>query len=228
MPPDIRQLGDMSGSLLVQALRHAVAFDAFAFSGIDIEGYRAGKGIFLINTLPQQFTAQYVSEGYWSIDPMVAQVSPTRPLATWEDIEDLRILQAESRPLCAALNTYDIAPRTAISLWNGDRMYGSATFTRERPFSDHEIETLHAFVPAVHSTLSKPVIAALNAGLGLTPGELTCLRWAAHGLTSEDIAREDRFTVETVNSYLKSATKKLKARNRSHAIAEAIRRKIII
>jgi len=46
-------------------------------------------------------------------------------------------------------------------------------------------------------------------------------------LTSDGIAKATGYQVDTVNSYVKSAVKKLGASNRTQAIAEAIRRRLI-
>ena len=54
------------------------------------------------------------------------------------------------------------------------------------------------------------------------------LAFASKGLTSSEIASETSLTVETVNTYLKSATKRLSARKRVHAVSEEIRRKIVV
>jgi LuxR family transcriptional regulator len=61
----------------------------------------------------------------------------------------------------------------------------------------------------------------------LSKGELACLVQASLGLTSENIAKATGYQAETVNSYIKSATKKLGAANRTQAIAQAIRRRLI-
>ncbi len=53
--------------------------------------------------------------------------------------------------------------------------------------------------------------------------ELECLKLAAHGCTSEDIARLLKLSVHTANQYLTSTTQKLDAVNRIHAVAKALR-----
>ncbi|WP_244655210.1 LuxR C-terminal-related transcriptional regulator [Rhizobium lusitanum] len=57
--------------------------------------------------------------------------------------------------------------------------------------------------------------------------EIACLSPARLGLTSEKIAKATGYRVNTVNSYLISAAKKLKAGNRTKAIADAIRRRLV-
>lgn len=53
--------------------------------------------------------------------------------------------------------------------------------------------------------------------------EIECLRLAANGQTSEDIARLLGLSVHTANQYLANATHKLNAVNRMHAVAKALR-----
>ena len=65
-----------------------------------------------------------------------------------------------------------------------------------------------------------------SAKLKLSKREIACLSQASLGLTSEKIAKATGYRVNTVNSYLISAAKKLKAGNRTKAIADTIRRRI--
>lgn len=57
--------------------------------------------------------------------------------------------------------------------------------------------------------------------------ELECLRLTANGYTSAEIARMLSLSVHTTNQYLASATLKLDAVNRSHAVAKALRLELI-
>lgn len=57
----------------------------------------------------------------------------------------------------------------------------------------------------------------------ITQRERECLRWCAEGKTSEEIGIILTLSTHTVNHYLISATKKLNAANRMHAITTAIR-----
>lgn len=57
--------------------------------------------------------------------------------------------------------------------------------------------------------------------------ELECLKLAANGYTSEEIARLLKLSVHTANQYLTSTTQKLDAVNRMHAIAKALRMGLI-
>ena len=61
----------------------------------------------------------------------------------------------------------------------------------------------------------------------LTPRELAVLRLAASGAQSSEIARALSLGEETVRSHLKKAQTKLGARNRTQAVAEALRQNLI-
>lgn len=57
----------------------------------------------------------------------------------------------------------------------------------------------------------------------LSTRELECLIWAAEGKTSVEVAEILRLSEHTVNHHLASATLKLGAVNRTHAVVRAIR-----
>lgn len=61
----------------------------------------------------------------------------------------------------------------------------------------------------------------------LSSREIECLRWAAAGKSSDEIAIILGISTYTVSSYFKTATKKLGAVNRMQAIASAMRLKLI-
>lgn len=219
--------GPSAPSAMVERLRQIVPFDGFSFSGLDIDGCELGRGAYLSTNLPEKFTALYTEARLIEVDPMVPQISVGNPVAHWDAIDPTLLLNARTRILCQAMKAYDIAPRTSFTFWKNGRPYGAATFTRRKSFTDDELLTLDFFAATIHSALERPVIEAINARLGLHKGEILCLCLAGQGLTSEEIAADTALSVETVNTYLKTATRKLKAHNRAHAIAEAIRRKII-
>lgn len=61
----------------------------------------------------------------------------------------------------------------------------------------------------------------------LTPRELEVLHWSAQGKTSEDTATILGIAARTVQHHIGRITAKLHADNQAHAVAEAMRRKIL-
>jgi DNA-binding CsgD family transcriptional regulator len=72
------------------------------------------------------------------------------------------------------------------------------------------------------------VEAAVGERAHVTPRERECLQLASNGMTSEAIARRLSLSKHTVDHHLVSATIKLKAANRAHAIAESLRLGIVV
>ena len=61
----------------------------------------------------------------------------------------------------------------------------------------------------------------------LSDRELECLRWAAAGKTSGEIATIVELSEHTVNHYLNSSCKKLDCVNRTQSVAKALRQNLI-
>ena len=93
----------------------------------------------------------------------------------------------------------------------------------------HLVETVRT-VHAGKKHLAPDVAARLAEHLGdevLTERELEVLRLLAAGNRSRDISQSLLVSEETVNSHLKHISEKLRASNRTHALAIAIRRGIV-
>lgn len=212
---------------LVSNLRKLVPFEHFTFSGLDLDGFRVGRGAHLATNMPERFLRGYLTQGCIDIDPLMRRITEADPLALWDAVSEQELRDPAARPLNDLLRDCEIADRAGLSFWRDGRAFGFAVFTRERGFSESELATLTAFAGPIHDVFARQAMERLNATLAISSGELRCLEWAAKGLTSEEIARETRYSPDTVTTYLKSATRKLGASNRTQAVAEALRRRII-
>ena len=61
----------------------------------------------------------------------------------------------------------------------------------------------------------------------LSPRQLECVRLLAEGCTSTTIARRLGLSVHTVNQYIADACLRLRVRNRTQLVVEAIRQGLI-
>lgn len=220
--PAHRQLRN---SELLEQLRKAVDFRHIAVGGLDLHGYRIGRGRSVDTDMPPTYVETYFAEQWSLSDPLLVQsIRQARPM-TEEEAYDL---DPQPQRLGYLHRCYEIGRRLHVPLSRDGVVYGGVCFTREKPFTASEQELLFFVARPLHRQITKPLMDRFSAGiLRLTSGELRCLELASRGLTSDEIASASDFRTETVNSYLKSATKKLGAANRAHAIAEAIRRHLI-
>ena len=95
------------------------------------------------------------------------------------------------------------------------------------PLARPELSELHFAALQLFECLEKTFVAATARREKLSTREVECLRWAAAGKSSDEIAIILGISVYTVSSYFKSATRKLQAVNRMQAIAIALRLRLI-
>jgi len=218
---------DHAGFPLIEKIKQVVPFRYIAISGLDFEGLGAGTGNLLLSDFPAAFIAEYFAGDYIAHDPLAA-LFRSGP-AICRDSEAFATAEArrDGIEVLDLLRRHGIQERTSIRVEYGGKTRCSVSVISDKPLDDGACMLLQHFALSLHREVSRPVIEALNSELKLTRGELYCLQHAARGLTSEDIAREQTYSLETINTYLKSATRKLGAQNRTQAVAEALRRQLI-
>lgn len=209
----------------VERLRAAVPFDFFAVSGLDLDGYRFGSGHSIDTDVPPAYLDAYYGDGLLATDPFVKASSTTATVVIEEEIYEQ---DPPPQRLLYLARTFGVLNRTLFPIRRGKHVFGAVTFSRSTPFTREELDFLGDIAGPLHNIITRPIMERFAAQeMKLTEGELDCLRSASLGKTSEEIASARGFTTDTVNSYIKAATRKLSAKNRVHAIAEAIRRGLI-
>lgn len=213
---------------IIEDLRTIIPFDYYFFSGVDLDNCHTGANIVLMSDMPEAGVAAYHSSGLVRSDPLLTLVTVENPDLAWSEVPAKAKEKPEVRALVRLLEQHHIPPRIIFSQWNeAGELYGTAGYARAEPFSKNEKAVLSWFSRKIHKDLSEPVLTGFNQQIGLTAGETACLELASRGLTSEEIGLKLDFSTETVNSYIKLIVKKLGARNRGHAIADALRLKLI-
>lgn len=211
---------------LIAKFKKMVDFEHFTFSGLDLDGFRVGTAAHLVTNMPDRFLDGYRAGGFIDVDPLMRRSTETRPLSCWANIPESEMKAPGVVDLVELMRNTGIVGRTGLSFWSDGIPYGVAVFTRARPFQEDELSILEALAQPIHQSFADRALKVLNERLALSSGEKLCLKLAAKGLTSEEIAAESSYSPDTVTTYIKSATKKLGASNRTQAVAEAIRRRL--
>ncbi|ESQ88322.1 hypothetical protein ABAC460_16815 [Asticcacaulis sp. AC460] len=213
---------------IIESLRKIIPFDYFFFSGVDLDNCHTGANMVLMSDMPAAGIAAYHASGLVRADPLLTLVTADRPDLSWFDVPADVKARPEVRALMRLLDDHHIPPRVIFSQWNAaGELYGTAGYARAAAFSEEEMTILSWFSRRFHLDLCEPVLDGFNQQIGLTSGEKACLDLASRGLTSEEIGEKLDLTTETVNSYMKLITRKLGARNRGQAIADALRLNLI-
>ena len=109
---------------------------------------------------------------------------------------------------------------------SGDPFVAMLSGRREPPVGVEQA-TLYLSLVQLFECLERTFDTGSSAREKLSSREIECLRWAAAGKSSDEIAIILGISTYTVSSYFKSATRKLDAVNRMQAIARAMRLKLI-
>lgn len=210
---------------IVDRLRLAVPFDYISISGLDVDHYRFGQGFSIDTDMPPAFLDAYDADRLYLTDPFVIAAKASNVIVVESEV------YAETPPpqrLVYLQRTFGLHNRTLIPILRNDVIYGAICFSRSTPFDEKELIFLSLVAESIHTAVTKPLMDRFAAHqLRLSKGEIACLTQASLGLTSEAIAVATGYQNDTVNSYIKSAVKKIGATNRTQAIAEAIRRRLI-
>ena len=209
---------------IIDRLRLAVPFDYIVISGLDLDSYRYGFGSSIDTDLPPAFVEAYEADRMFSLDPFVRAVRSAHSVIAESDVY---ALEKPPERLAYLARMYGIQNRTFFPVARNDLVYGAVYVCRTTPFTDEEKCFLSLVAEVIHTAITKPLMDRFAADeLRLLAGEIACLRQASFGLTSEAIAVETGYQHHTVNTYMNSVIKKLGVTSRTHAAAEAIRRKL--
>ncbi|WAC49420.1 autoinducer binding domain-containing protein [Asticcacaulis sp. SL142] len=208
-------------------VRKLVAFDFFAISGMAFSGLGVGNGVMLASDMPEGFLRKFVAEGLYPHDPLSVLITPEKHWGSWHDLPS-EVLNVSSLSRIRELEReYGISRRSAVGFFDKEYRFGGGIFCRATPFSEAEKFILEMATRVVHAELSKELLLSMNQHLGMSAGEITCLQLLADGHEIAGIHQMTTYSIETLYSYVKSASKKLHAKGRTHAISEAFRRNLI-
>jgi DNA-binding CsgD family transcriptional regulator len=189
-----------------------------------------GKTLFLHEKAPKDYWRDYRELAPSMPDPgiMMARLS----LAPYTWTESMRMLE----PVAADRWAYElklkhgmrdgltcpIGSRWVVAYWSRNVLTDTLTDkTRALLFLGANFAAIQL------ERLSPPDARRLGSSASLTPRELAVLRQLSLGKRTREIAEHLSLGEETVRSHLKKAQAKLGVNDRTHAVAEAIRRRLL-
>lgn len=210
---------------IIERTRVAVPFDNVMIVGLDIDRYDFATFRSVDTDIPPAFFDAYIGERLYVDDPYVVASLGQADVLTEEDAY---ASNSPSSRLRYVLTAFGLHNRTFFLLRRSHTVYGAVAFSRSTPFNCEEMVYLEMLARPLHANVTAPLMADFaTAKLKLNEGEIACLRMASRGMTSEEIASRSAYQVDTVNTYFKTAARKLGASNRVQGIAEALRRGLI-
>jgi DNA-binding CsgD family transcriptional regulator len=211
-------------AFLRQAAR-SHGFDYFALLTVLPEGERQIAGHLLLSNLPDAFIASYDGEGLAARNPFFAKLRRhTRP-ADWQNQEGDNCDPATK----ALMVQYGVTAALFLSVHDRVPHRGVAVFLGERRRPElRETAYLSLVTNAVFDRLADfGSLSIQGTEVRLTERERQTLQWAATGKTSAETGIILGLSEHTINQYVASACQKLRAVNRTQAVARAIRLRLI-
>jgi DNA-binding CsgD family transcriptional regulator len=211
--------------LLLEKISRSLAFDFFIYA-LRTPTLFAESQLTVINGYPQAWLDHYFQQAYQEHDPVVAYCSQHITPLRWQDA-DLSHSPLSKKVMDEAK---EFGLRTGISMpvhtAHGELGILSFVVNKEDEAANEIIEQALVYIHLTAGYLHEAVRRVQNlnkteAPPNLTARELECLRWAADGKTSWEIAQLLKTSERTVIFHLNNASEKLNVNNRQHAVAKA-------
>jgi LuxR family transcriptional regulator, quorum-sensing system regulator BjaR1 len=230
----IHAMGAAADSQEVAAalLRASAAFGVSAIFGGIVPSQtlspRAIASRILIQEFPPDWADRYNSRGYVYRDPIVERLQTERSPFSWHDAydsaasaADLRVIQGEASEF--GLHDGYVVP---ISLLDGNVAAMSFGGAHIDPSPDDQSLLGFAASYALGTLLQRRFSVGRARGR-ISAREYDCLLWAAEGKTDWEISVILGIAKSTVTKHILSVREKLGAVTKAHAIAIALREKIL-
>jgi LuxR family quorum sensing-dependent transcriptional regulator len=196
----------------------------------DWEAVQLGKSAFLHDSVPKGWWEEYEAHAQGKFRPALFLAGSSMASHTWTEVR--RLMQ----PIGTDKWSYELAlkygMRDGLMCPVGGRWI--VGFWSRRELSNVLTQPIRIllFAAASFAALRLERLVDLDSNrfgprAQLTPRELAVLRFASMGAQSSEVAKALDIGAETVRSHLKKAQTKLGARNRTQAVAEALRQKLI-
>jgi len=203
-----------------------IGFEFYLF-GVVISTSLSAPKIETFSNYPAEWYALYFEKNMQKNDPVVKYCFENTMPITWD-----RLITMEQ--YCSAKGNQVMASAKSMGLKNGLSVPVKAPSGEVSIFSiatsneDNIQSRLLNVLPLAQSFSYSLLESFLRINLAsssigeLTPREKECLFWACEGKTAWEMSRIMALSERTAIFHLSSATKKLGASNRQHAVAKAI------
>jgi DNA-binding CsgD family transcriptional regulator len=217
---------------VVQAVVRTLGFESFVYGMSLAKTHRRDEHFYVWATVPKEWLREYDQRSYIEIDPRVCygwDVLP--PPLIWD--ATIANGNPEVGPFLERAANYGIGSGIAVYLRDDKSKVMVALSGPERYLTDQRRSEICTNTGSIMhlATLFHWVFVKQVVGRGIPPAqeghplserEVSCLRFAAHGMTSKDIGLKLGITQRTANFHFANLISKLGVLNRQEAIATAL------
>jgi DNA-binding CsgD family transcriptional regulator len=217
---------------LLHLLRRLIArygFGHFMIARLPLAEQQRFSERLVLSNWPSELVRQYDACETFQSSVLVERLRATKlPVVGGAELLDVAGKPVDEAMVHRLLSHPEMARHFAVQLHtsSGDPFVAMLSGRREAPVGVEQA-TLYLSLVQLFECLERTFDTGSSAREKLSSREIECLRWAAAGKSSDEIAIILGISTYTVSSYFKSATRKLDAVNRMQAIARAMRLKLI-
>ena len=203
-----------------------LGFDDFIYA-LRIPTHFSESRMVIIKGYPEQWLTHYFENAYYESDPVVLYCSQHIVPIKWHD---LRLTKSSaSERIMNEATEFGIKGGISMPVHSPHGEFGilSLALNHNLVAANEITQQALPYVQLLASYLHEAVRRVLGLidqeeRLLLTAREQECLRWAADGKTSWEIARLLNVSERTINFHLNNSMTKLEVCNRQHAVAKAV------
>jgi DNA-binding CsgD family transcriptional regulator len=202
-----------------------LGFDNFIYA-LRIPSQFSESQIVLVKGFPDEWLNHYFESAFYECDPVIKYCNNAIVPVAWHN---LRVAETSTAARVMHEAT-EFGLKTGISMpiHTAQGEFGIFSFSINSQLLSAQLVAQQAMLYVqlmagyVHEAIRR-VLNLHNKPVGLlTEREKECLRWAADGKTSWEIAQLLHVTERTANFHLNNVMLKLDVSNRQHAIAKAV------
>lgn len=179
----------------------------------------------LLHAWPSEWSSRYFSQGYLYFDPAIRLVGRASEPFLWSEIEQKCELSTPARRVMWEATDFRLKEGLTFTFSSLERRPIGFSIAGERleldPFHQQAMKLVAAC--ALAQAIDIRVNAATRQIVTLSPRQHDVLRWAADGLTVDEIADRLGISSHTVDTHLRAVREKLGATTTLRAVAEAFR-----
>jgi DNA-binding CsgD family transcriptional regulator len=203
----------------------SLGFDSFVYA-LRVPTQFSESRLVMLNGYPDGWVDHYFERSHFVHDPVLAHCAGHNVPVQWQDL--ITPAGSASRLMMDEAGDFGLRAGVTVPVHSPHGELGILSFAvNHSPRTAREItRRAMPYVQLLSSYLHEAVrrVAGLDGvarSEPLTPRECECLRWAADGKTSGEIAQLLCLAESTVNFHLNKAMHKLQVCNRQHAVARA-------
>lgn len=205
-----------------QAIIESFGCDAFSAGIVESAGFRSDQPVF-VSTWPKDWSAHWLQQRYWRVDPVVSGVMEQREPFFWA--EALERATPTGRKVFAQARTFGLDDGFSVPSHNADLTISTVTVVGKRlDWSPEEQSCMHLLCLYFLGVLRKflrPLTEKRD--FQLSDRERECLHWVAGGKDDPAIATILSISENTVKFHMKNILRKMNCTTRAQAVVEAIR-----